>query len=309
MPSGAGIPGGRLTRHGSCVGLAGRRSGGGLGPGVGLAGVELARVRLAPGTMRRTAAAQAGRPGHDQRDANGQQHDATDQQTNKHRPKEVRARPAAQIDGHRAARVGVHDHHSPVPGTQVPFEFLGAGAARGCRPKALLGGPGRGLGAGDVGVSDPEGREADLGQLGVLDVAQVGGNVALRGNADEDLLGGVGRGATEHHAAGDSGRVHSPGPGVRHDIQPWRGQGVGVHGVAFRRCGEVAAVALLVVGPAGKAGARQESQTQQRSKRAEHQHDDPARFHDWSNASSSDLPHRAAFSISPGRSGPSLPWT
>ena len=117
--------------------------------GAGMSRGRIVRRRAVPPESRGT--------GNDQRDADGQEHDARDQQPQEKRPEQLGADSRLEVHGHGGAGIGVHHHDGPAAGPDVPPEFLRAGAFGGRGPEALGRGTGGRPGAGHFVVLHPEG--------------------------------------------------------------------------------------------------------------------------------------------------------
>ena len=257
---------------------------------------------------------------HNQGNTNEQEDDSADQQPNEDGPQQVGAGSGLHIHGHRSTGIGVHDHHSPAAGPQVPFELLLAGAGGRGGPEALVCRPRGDVDSSHIPVLHPERVEADFGDLRMADTLQVGRHVVPRSHPDEDFLAGNRR--TAQHDTSD----HADRSGVRHaalghDVEAGCRQGVGVREVTFGWGGEVPVVSLQIVGEARGPGARQQPQSEECAERTQHQHDNPACSHGRHPFNDSDqltqlesevsrvCAQTSAFSISPSRRGPSLPFT
>ena len=226
---------GSVGRHGTRRGRTVLLAGGGPGR-VGTRRIRLAglgwqvagRDTAARPALARAATAESNGAQHYQRHADQQHHEAADQQADEHRQEQVCACPCLQIHAHRRRRVGIHDHHGPGSGAEVPGQFLfpRAGGSRG--PEGLLRRIGRDLGAGHFAVQRAEGVEPDVDDFGAPDTGQVRRDVGPRGNSDEDFLAGIGGGTAEQHAARNVHRNAVVHAAAGHEVQPGGRQRVGI---------------------------------------------------------------------------------
>jgi hypothetical protein len=239
------------------------------------AGVVLARGKV----RRRPVPSQPHGACDDQRHADDQQHDPGNEQPQEQRPEQVGADAGLQIHGNRSGGVGVHDHHGPAAGKDVPFEFLRTGALCGCDPEILGSGAGRRPRSRHFGVIDPEGPQIQFPDFGALHSLEIARRVLLRCDANENPLARAGCRSAEQDAAGRFRRNDVRQPAADHDVQPCRGDGGGRGVEPVRLRGEVAFVALLEVEPAHPGCARQQPQSQERGDCTEDEHHHAARFH------------------------------
>jgi hypothetical protein len=186
----------------------------------------------------------AARPEDDERDARGEHEDADGEQADADRKEQAGAGADAHVGAHPRPPVGVHDQRRPLAVRRLPVDGLGAVALPAGDPEVLVGGR---AGPGPAGRAAHGHRiGVDLADLVVRDPREVGVEIPLARDADEDgaAVGArcadahVGRGGVDHPVV-TAAKVA--------ELQPSGGQGGG-RGRQAPQVGGVEAVAVPLRG-------------------------------------------------------------